>query len=73
MRMRYVPGVCLLICAAPLLGWIAQKYGVLWLVFSVFALVVMFRRPVLYSARRALGLPEMLLTELYIDPAKDSA
>jgi len=74
MRRQYVPGVTLLICAPPLIGWIGWQHGVLWLLLALFALLSMFRRPLLYFARRALGLPVTDPTSP--DPlhsAKDSA
>lgn len=74
MRLQYVPGVCLLICAPPLIGWIGYEQGPVWLLFGVFALVSMFRRPLLYVSRRVLGLPVNLTVEFVsVDPAKDSA
>jgi len=69
MQRQYVPGVSLLICAPPLIGWIGWQHGVIWLLFALFALVSMFRRPLLYFARRVLGLPVPDPAE----PAKDSA
>ncbi len=71
MRQQYVPGVSLLICAPPLIGWIGYAHGALWLAAAVFALLSMFRRPLLYFARRALGLPVTVPTDP--DPAKESA
>jgi len=71
MRHQYVPGLCLLICAAPLIGWIGYAHGPLWLAFALFALLSMFRKPLLYLARRAIGLPVTLPVDQ--DPAKDRA
>lgn len=74
MRMQYVPGVSLLICAPPLIGWIGYEHGLIWTLFALFALLSMFRRPLLYFARRALGLPVTIPTDIApLDPAKDSA
>ncbi len=74
MRRQYGPGVTLLICAPLLIGWIGYEHGPVWLVFAVFALLSMFRRPLLYFARRALGLPVTIPTDLDpLDPVKDSA
>lgn len=72
MRKQYVPGVSLLICAPPLIGWIGYEHGLIWLLFGIFALLSMFRRPLLYFARRALGLPVTVPTDFDPpDPAKD--
>lgn len=74
MQKQYVPGVCLLICAPPLIGWIGWEHGLVWLVFALFALLSMFRRPLLYFARRALGLPVTIPTDLEpAEPAKERA
>lgn len=74
MRKQYVPGVSLLICAPPLIVWIGWQHGAIWLLFALFALLSMFRRPLVYFARRALGLPVTLPTDIVpLDPAKDSA
>jgi len=55
MRLQYAPGLTLLILALPLLGWIGHDHGVWPAVLGVAALVSLFRRPLLYLARRALG------------------
>ena len=74
MRRQFVPGVILLICAPPLIGWIGWQHGAIWLLFALFALLSMFRRPLLYFARRAFGLPVTIPTDTdQLDPAKDSA
>jgi uncharacterized membrane protein len=74
MRRQYVPGVSLLICAPPLIGWIGWQHGMIWLFFALFALLSMFRRPLLYFARRALGLSVTVPTDFDPpDPVKDSA
>ena len=64
MRLQMVPGVALLIAAPLLLGWIAYVHGWVWLVLGVFAFVSMFRNPLRYFLRRALGLPARLPKEL---------
>ena len=77
LRRQYVPGVCLLLCAPPLLGWIGWQHGGVWLLFSLFALVSMFRRPLLFFARKALGLPDAVAVPATPPPmpplTKDSA
>ena len=74
MRWQYVPAVSLLICAPPLIGWIGWEHGPVWLLLALFALLSMFRRPLSYLARRALGLPVSLPTDPGPpDPAKERA
>jgi len=55
MRLQYAPGLTLLILALPLLGWIGHDHGIWPVVLGVAALVSLFRRPLGYLARRALG------------------
>ncbi len=69
MRRQYVPGLSLLICAPPLIGWIGWQHGYLWMLFGLFALLSMFRRPLLFFARRALGLPVTIPTDFEKDSA----
>lgn len=57
MRMQKFPGLPLLIAAPPLLVWIGYVHGYLWVAIGLFAFVSMFRRPLNYFARLALGLP----------------
>jgi hypothetical protein len=64
MRRQMIPGVALLIAAPVLLVWIGWAHGWLWLAFGVFAFLSMFRNPLLYFARRALGRPAPLPKEL---------
>ena len=55
MRAQYPPGLALLIAAPCLLGWIAWDHG--WWIFAVglFAFASMFRNPLIYLTRRAIG------------------
>ena len=53
---RY-PGLPLLIAAPILLVWIGTVHGWLWVAVGLFAFLSMFRRPLNYLIRRALGLP----------------
>lgn len=63
MRRQYVPGVMLLVAAPFLLGFIAWQHGVLVLALTLLAAVSMFRNPLVYLARRALGKPSDLPQE----------
>jgi signal transduction histidine kinase len=64
MRRQMVPGLALLIAAPVLLVWIGWMHGWIWLAFGLFAFVSMFRNPLLYFARRALGRPAPLPKDL---------
>ncbi len=64
MKRQMVPGLALLIAAPFLLGWIGWVHGWLWVAIGVFAFVSMFRNPLLYFLRRALGRPAPLPKEL---------
>lgn len=64
MRAQMVPGVALLVAAPALLVWIGWTHGWVWLALGVFAFVSMFRNPLRYFARRALGRPAPLPKEL---------
>jgi len=55
MRLQYVPGLMLLILAPVLLYLIAVTYGVVLTLFAVFAVLSMYRRPLLYYARKITG------------------
>lgn len=57
MRHQMIPGFSLLVLAPVLLLWIGMTHGWLWLAFGIFAFASMFRRPLIYFARRAIGLP----------------
>ncbi len=57
MRRQYVPGVALLIAAPVLIGVIFYEQGALLGFAALFGFVSMFRRPLLYFGRKALGLP----------------
>jgi Protein of unknown function (DUF2484) len=64
MRRQMVPGVALLMAAPVLLGWIGYAHGWIWLAVGLFAFLSMFRNPLLYFLRRALGRPAPLPKEL---------
>ena len=57
MRRQMLPGWTLLIAAPVLLIWIGWVHGWLWVAFGTFAFLSMFRRPLIYFARKAMGLP----------------
>lgn len=57
MKAQYIPGIALLIAAPFLMVWIALDQGLWALAFALFAFLSMFRRPLIYLARKALGLP----------------
>jgi len=64
MRWQMVPGLTLLAAAPVLLVWIGWVHGWLWLAIGLFAFLSMFRNPLLYFLRRALGRPTRLPKEL---------
>lgn len=64
MRRQMVPGVALMLAAPVLLVWIGWVHGWIWLAIGLFAFVSMFRNPLLYFLRRALGRPAPLPKEL---------
>ncbi len=57
MRRQMIPGLTLLVTAPVLIVWLSVTQG--WWIggFAVFAFLSMFRRPLIYLARRALGHP----------------
>ncbi len=64
MRAQMLPGLALLAAAPVLLAWIGWAHGWLWLAIGLFAFLSMFRNPLLYVLRRALGRPARLPREL---------
>jgi len=64
MRWQMVPGLTLLAAAPVLLVWIGWVHGWLWLAIGLFAFLSIFRNPLLYFLRRALGRPTRLPKEL---------
>jgi hypothetical protein len=64
MRLQRYPGLPLLLAAPVLLTWIGAVHGWGWLAAGLFAFLSMFRRPLNYLGRRALGLPVELPVEL---------
>jgi hypothetical protein len=55
MRRQYAPGFVLLALAPVLIVWLALTYGVWIGVAALLAFLSMFRRPLIYLAKRALG------------------
>lgn len=64
MRRQMIPGVALLAAAPVLLWFIAKDYGVWMFLITLLAAVSMFRNPLIYFVRRALGLPVSLPAEM---------
>ncbi|MBL9061189.1 DUF2484 family protein [Tabrizicola sp.] len=64
MRRQMVPGLALLAAAPVLLAWIGWVHGWLWLAIGLFAFLSMFRNPLLYFLRRAMGRPVQVPKEL---------
>lgn len=55
---QFPPGITLLIAAPLILVWIGWVHGWLWLGIGALAVGSMFRRPLWYLGRKALGLNE---------------
>jgi hypothetical protein len=56
-RRQFAPGILLLAAAPVLIGWLWWDHGALAGVAALAAFVSMFRNPLRYLVRRALGLP----------------
>ena len=63
MRRQMVPGVALLAAAPVLLWFIASEHGVWVFGLTLLAVLSLFRNPLIYFARRAMGLPVSLPAE----------
>ncbi len=57
MRRQYPPGITLLVLAPVILIWIGLEHGVWVAVAGTLGFVSMFRNPLIYLGRKALGLP----------------
>lgn len=57
MRWQMIPGVLLLVAAPVLLVWIGWEHGWLWAAGATLGFLSMFRNPLIYFGRKALGLP----------------
>lgn len=55
MRMQFPPGIVLLILAPVLILWIGATHGWVWAALGLAAFLSMFRRPLWYLARKAVG------------------
>ncbi len=64
MKRQMAPGITLLVLAPVLIAWIGWQHGWLWAVFGLFAFVSMFRNPLIYFAKKAMGKPVELPKEL---------
>lgn len=64
MRRQFIPGVALLIMTPFMLAYLGYQYG-LWVALLGFAAFLsIFRNPLKYLVRRALGMPVKLPREL---------
>ncbi len=57
MRLQMVPGLTLLVLAPVLIVWLGLSYSLWVALLALAAFLSMFRRPLTYFARKALGLP----------------
>lgn len=64
MRAQMIPGLALLIAAPVLLVWIALAHGILVTAGCTLAVLSLFRNPLIYLVRRALGKPVHIPEEL---------
>ena len=64
MRRQMVPGVALLLAAPVLLWFIAHQHGIWVFGLTLLAALSLFRNPLIYFARRAMGLPVSLPEEM---------
>ena len=59
MRRQYPPGITLLIIAPFLIAFIGYQHGWIWTCLALLAFLSMFRRPLIYLVKKAVGrLPE---------------
>lgn len=56
-RLQFPPGITLLALAPLLIVWIGMVHGWLWAVPALLAFLSMFRKPLIYFGKRALGMP----------------
>lgn len=55
MRRQFAPGLVLLGLAPVLIVWIGMLHGWLWALIGLGGFISMFRRPLWYLARKAVG------------------
>lgn len=55
MKAQMVPGMALLLAAPVLLVWIGSVQGWVWVLAGLAAFLSMFRNPLIYFVRRAMG------------------
>lgn len=55
MRRQFAPGLVLLVAAPVLIIWIGAEHGWIWAMIGLGAFLSMFRRPLWYFARKAMG------------------
>ena len=56
-RRQMVPGLALLVAAPVLIVWIGVDHGLWWALAALAGFVSMFRNPLMYFGRKALGRP----------------
>ncbi len=54
-RMQFPPGIALLILSVPMLIFVGYSHGWLWVAIVLIAVISMFRNPLRYFAKRAMG------------------
>ncbi len=64
MRRQYAPGITLLVIAPFLIGWLAWTHGAWIGVAALVAFLSMFRNPLIYFVKKAMG----KLVEIPKDP-----
>ncbi len=55
MRLQYVPGLFLLVLALPLVAFVGVELGWVWVAVVAFAVLSMYRRPLVALARHLLS------------------
>jgi hypothetical protein len=68
MRRQMVPGLALLLAAPVLLWFIGHQHGFWVSALTSLAVFSMFRNPLIYFARRAMGKPVSLPSEMQPKP-----
>jgi hypothetical protein len=62
-RNQYAPGITLLALAPVLIGWLAYDHGLWIAALGLVGFLSMFRNPLIYFAKRAMGIPTGLPPE----------